>query len=212
VQDFSQVSVVASFDMLLTVPRDSPLKTMRDIVEAARKNPNAMNFGAVLPGSTQHLSAVLLTQLENIQADIITYKSTPDLITAMLRKEIDVGFDFYAGFVGSISDKQLRVVASAGEERTGYLPDVPTAKESGYPAYIVTSWNGLSTAAGLPADVQKYLSDKIIEALRDPSVKEKAAALGLKAEGTTPQDMRARMSADVKRWGGVIEKAGIPKQ
>lgn len=212
VDDFSQVSVVASFDILLTVNTDSPFKTMRDAVEAARKNPGKLSFGTVLPGSTQNLSAHLLTQLEDLKAEIVTYKTTPDLITAILRKEIDVGFDFYAGFVSAIRDKKLRVLATAGEKRTDYLPDVPTARESGYRDYIVTSWNGLSTAAGLPEDVKKVLSDKINEALRDPNVRAKAAALGLVAQGTTPQQMRDRMTADVKRWAAVIEKAGIPKQ
>ena len=212
VNDFTQVSVVASFDILLTVSQKAPYKTMRDVVDAARKNPGKLSFGTVLPGSTQNLSAHLLTQQENLNVEIITYKTTPDLITALLRNEIDVGFDFYAGFVSSIEDKQLRVVASGGAERTDYLPDVPTAKESGFPNYLVTSWNGLSTAAGLPADVLKVLNEKVVEALRDPALRKKAAALGLKAEGTTPQQMRQRMVEDVARWAAVIEKAGIPKQ
>lgn len=212
VNDFTQVSVVASFDILLTVSQKAPYKTMRDVVDAARKNPGKLSFGTVLPGSTQNLSAHLLTQQENLNVEIITYKTTPDLITALLRNEIDVGFDFYAGFVSSIEDKQLRVVASGGPERTEYLPDVPTAKESGFPNYLVTSWNGLSTAAGLPADVLKVLNEKVVEALRDPALRKKAAALGLKAEGTTPQQMRQRMVEDVARWAAVIEKAGIPKQ
>jgi tripartite-type tricarboxylate transporter receptor subunit TctC len=212
VNDFSQVSVIASFDILLTVPQKSPYKTMRDVVEAARKNPGKLSFGTILPGSTQNLSAYLLVQQENLKAEIITYKTTPDLITALMRGEIDVGFDFYAGFVSALEDKQLRVLATGGEERTEYLPDVPTAKESGYPNYIVTSWNGLSTAAGIPADVLKRLNGIIVEALRDPGLRKKALALGLKAEGTTPEGMRERMIADVKRWGDVIEKAGIPKQ
>lgn len=212
VNDFSQISVTASFDILLAVPQKSQYKTMRDVVEAARKSPGKLSFGTVLPGSTQNLSAYLLVQQENLQAEIVTYKTTPDLITALMRGEIDVGFDFYAGFVSALEDKKLRVIASGGEERTEFLPEVPTAKESGFPNYIVTSWNGLSTAAGIPTDVLNRLNGLIVEALRDPDLRKKALALGLKAEGTTPEEMRARMIGDVKRWGGVIEKAGIPKQ
>jgi tripartite-type tricarboxylate transporter receptor subunit TctC len=210
--DFTFVSMTARFEMLLAVKADSPLKTLQDVVDAARKNPGKLNFGAINPGSTQNLSAHLLKQVSGVDVAIIPFKTTPDLVTAVLRGDVDVGFDFYAGLQGVISDNQVRIIATSGEERNPLLRDVPTAKESGFPEYIVTSWNGLASAIGMPAETLAILNQHINAGLTDPALQATAAALGMEARGSTPQEMRDRMAADVQKWAAVIEKAGIEKQ
>jgi tripartite-type tricarboxylate transporter receptor subunit TctC len=210
--DFTFVSMTARFEMLLAVKADSPLKTVQDVVNAARKNPGKLNFGAINPGSTQNLSAHLLKQVSGVDVAIIPFKTTPDLVTAVLRGDVDVGFDFYAGLQGVISDNQVRIIATSGEERNPLLRDVPTAKESGFPEYIVTSWNGLASAMGMPAETLAILNQNINAGLTDPALQATAAALGMDARGSTPQEMRDRMAADVQKWAAVIEKAGIEKQ
>jgi tripartite-type tricarboxylate transporter receptor subunit TctC len=198
--------------MLLAVRADSTLKTLQDVVSAARKAPGKLNFGAVNPGSTQNLSAHLLQQLAELDISIIPYKTTPDLVTAILRGDVDLAFDFYAGFQPVILDNKVRIVATSGEARNPLLPDVPTAKEAGFPQYIVTSWNGLASAAGLPADVLAALNAQINAALKEPSLQATAAKLGIDARGSTGDEMRERMAADIKKWAAVIDKAGIEKQ
>ena len=157
-------------------------------------------------------SAHLFKQLTGIDATIVTYRVTPDLITGVMRGDIDVAFDYYAAFKGSLTGNKLRILASADEERNPILPDVPTVKELGIPDYVVTSWNALSAPAGLPQDILAVLNRDIVAALADPELKKKALDLGLNAQGSTPEAMRERMERDIKRWAAVIEKAGIPKQ
>jgi len=210
--DFTQISVTASFEMLIAVPADSPLKTVQDIISAARANPGKLNFAAINPGSTQNLSAHLFKQLTGVDVAIVAYRTTPDLITALIRKDVDVVFDFYAGLRPAIVDSKVRIVASSDEQRNPLLPGVPTAKESGLPDYVVTSWNALSAPAGLPDDVLKILNREINAALADPGLQAKAKEFGMNARGSTPEEMRARMARDIERWAGVIEKAGITKQ
>jgi tripartite-type tricarboxylate transporter receptor subunit TctC len=210
--DLTFVSITARFEMLLAVKADSPLKTLQDVVVAARKSPGKLNFGAVNPGSTQNLSAHLLKQIRELDVTIIPYKTTPDLITAILRNDVDVGFDFYAALQPVIVDNKVRILATSGEERNPLLQGVPTAKESGFPEYIVTSWNGLASPAGLPADVLTSLNGHIVGALADPALQATAGKLGIDARASTPDAMRDRMSADIKKWAAVIEKAGIEKQ
>jgi tripartite-type tricarboxylate transporter receptor subunit TctC len=210
--DFTQISVAASFEMLIATPVDSPFKTVQDIIKAARANPGKLNLAAINPGSTQNLSAHLFKQLTGIDATIVTYRTTPDLITALIRKDVDVVFDFYAGLQSAIADNKINIVASSDEKRNPLLPNVPTAKESGLPDYVVTSWNALSAPAGLPADVLKILNREINAALADPDLQVKAKQFGMNARGSTPEEMRARMARDIERWAGVIDKAGITKQ
>jgi len=210
--DFSFASITARFEMLLAVKADSSLKNLQDVVAAARKDPGKLNFGAINPGSTQNLSAHLLKQVSGIDVAIVPYKTTPDLVTAVLRGDVDVGFDFYAGLQALISDNQVRIIATSGEQRNPLLRDVPTAKERGFPNYIVTSWNGLASAAGMPAETLGILNQLINAVLVDPTLQATASALGMDARGSTPDEMRDRMAADVKKWAAVIEKAGIEKQ
>jgi tripartite-type tricarboxylate transporter receptor subunit TctC len=210
--DFTQISVTASFEMLLATPAESPYKTIQDVIGAARANPGKLNLASINPGSTQNLSAHLFKQLTGIDAAIVTYRTTPDLITALIRKDVDVVFDFYAGLRPAIVDSKVRIIATSGETRNPLLPDVPTAKESGLPEYVVTSWNALSAPAGLPDDVLKILNREINAALADPELQAKARQFGMDARGSTPAEMRARMARDIERWAKVIDKAGIPKQ
>ena len=187
-------------------------RLIADVIDYAKKNPGKINLGAINPGSTQNLSAHLFKQLTGIDATIVTYRVTPDLITGVIRGDIDLAFDYYAAFKGSLTSNKLRILASADEARNSMLPNVPTVKELGLPDYVVTSWNALSAPAGLPRDILTILNRDIVSALADPELRKKALDLGLNAQGSTPEAMRERLERDIKRWAGVIEKAGIPKQ
>jgi tripartite-type tricarboxylate transporter receptor subunit TctC len=123
--------------------------TLTDIVDAARKSPGKLNFGAISPGSTQNLSAHLFKQLTGIDVTIVPFRTTPDLVTALLRNDVDVGFDYYAGLQSVINDKKVRVTAVSGEKRIALLANVPTAEESGFPDFVVVGWNALTAPAGL---------------------------------------------------------------
>jgi tripartite-type tricarboxylate transporter receptor subunit TctC len=211
-KDFSSVSVMAWLDLTIATKADGPLKTVRDIVAAAKKNPGKLNFGTIAPGSTQNLSAQLFRLTGDIEVTMVTFRTTPDLVTAILRGDIDVGFDYLAGLRAALNANQLRAVASTGEKRSPSTPDVPTVRESGMPDYVVTSWNAVSVPAGTPNDIVQFLSKEIREALKSPDIQEKALLFGLDARGTTPEEMQARMRADIVKWAAVIEKAGIEKQ
>ena len=111
-----------------------------------------------------------------------------------------------------IQSGKLRAIASTSPKRAPSLPDVPTAKESGLPDYVVTSWNAISGPAGIPDPVVRLLSREIVAALKLPDVQEKALQFGLDARGTTPEEMRERMVADIAKWSAVIDKAGLERQ
>jgi tripartite-type tricarboxylate transporter receptor subunit TctC len=210
-KDFAPISVAASFAVLLVVPPKSPYKTVRELIEAARNAPGELNLGAINPGSTQNLSAYLFEQLSGARFTVVTYRTTPDLVTALLRGEIDLGFDYFAGLESTIAPDKLRVIATSGEMRDPLLKDVPTAKESGLPDYVVTSWNGIAARAGIPAEIVTLLSAEIRRALAAPDILDRMLRLGLDGRGSTPEDMRERMAKDIVKWRDVIDKAGIPK-
>ena len=171
--------------------------------------PGKLNVGTINPGSTQNLSAHLFKQTTDTDVVIVPHKTTPELVTSILRGDVDIGFDFYAGFQGGITDKQFRIIATSGEERNPLLNDIPTAIESGLPTYVVTSWNGLASRAGLPDPILRKLNGLIVTALKDPVLQEKGLRLGIDMRGSTPEEMRDRMARDIVKWRAVIEKANI---
>jgi len=210
--DFASISVAASFEMLLAVPDKSPYRSLKDVVDAAQRDPGKINLGAINPGSTQNLSTHLLQQVTGAQYTVIPYRTTPDLVTALLRGDVDLGFDYYAALQGVIGPDKIRIIATSGERRNPLLKDVPTARESGFPDYIVTSWNGLGAPAKVPAEIVAILNAAVNKALSDPELKAKTLSLGMEASGSTPQQMHDRLAADAAKWREVIEKAGIPKE
>lgn len=212
VKDFVPVTFLAQFDMLLATKIDSPHDSVQKVVAYAKANPGKLNFGTVAPGSTQNLSAELFKLLTGAQATIVTYRTTPDLVTAIVRGDIDVGFDFLAAFRPSISGKQVKIIATGGEKPNAELPGVPTVKDSGYPDYLVTSWNALQVRTGTPPDVIKKMNEEVNAVLKMPEIKTRMADLGMEPMLGTPEQLGARMESEIKRWGMVIDKAGIPKK
>jgi tripartite-type tricarboxylate transporter receptor subunit TctC len=182
------------------------------VIAAAKANPGKLNFGTISPGSNQHLSGELFRALAGIDVTMVPYKTTPAVVTALLRNEIDVAFDYQAGLEGALSDGKIVAIATTGLERSSSLPAVPIAAESGLPGYEVTSWNGLAAPARTPAEIVTLLSQHVNEAVRMPDVKAATAKLGMEARGSTVEELRRRIAEDVAKWAKVIEAAGIPKK
>jgi tripartite-type tricarboxylate transporter receptor subunit TctC len=211
-KDFSPISIAGSFAILIAAPDRSPYKSLQDIVDDARRNSGKLTLGAINPGSTQNLSAHLFQQITGINATIVPYRTTPDLVTALLRSDIDLGFDYFAALQSVIGPDKVRIIATTGDRRDPLLVDVPTAKESGYPSFVVTSWNGIGTRAGFPPDAMRVLNVEINRALSASDLQERFRVLGIDPSGSTPEEMWERMTRDSRKWRDVIEKAGIPRQ
>jgi tripartite-type tricarboxylate transporter receptor subunit TctC len=210
--DFSSISTAAFFDLLIVTRANSPLRSVQDIIDAARTNPGKLNIGTINPGSTQNLAAELFVSIAGINAAIVPFRTSPDMAGAVLRGDIDVAFEFYAAISGLLTDKKLKALASAGPQRTAYLPDVPTAIEGGLKDFEVQSWNGLSVPAATPASVIATLNGAMKEVIPMPEVQDRAKQMGMTMHWSTPAEMTARMKTDIAKWGAVIEKAGIPKR
>ena len=212
VRDFTPVSPLAEFEMLLATKADSQLDTVAKVVAYAKANPGKLNFGTIAIGSTQHLSAELFKMATGVQAPIVIYKTTPELVTAILRGDVDVGFDYHAAFGPSIANKQFKVIATSGEQRAPQLPAVPTVKESGYPDFVVTSWNAFYGPAGLPKDIVTKLNEQVVAALKTPDIQKRMEDLGIAPMIGSPEFLNERMKSDIAKWAKVIEAAGVEKQ
>jgi len=210
--DFKSVSTAAFFDLLIVTRPGSPYKSLHDLVAAAKTHPGTINIGTIVPGSTQNLGAQLFLTVAGINATIVTFRTSPDMANALMRGDIDAEFEFYAAVHGLLDSKKLIALASTGEKRTAYLPDVPTAIESGIANYDVVSWNGLSVSAKTPDAIVAKLNAAIKDVIPEPAIQDRAKQMGMAMRASTPAEMTARMQADIAKWGAVIANAHIPKR
>ena len=212
VKDFACISTIGAFDLFFATNAESEFKTLPDFIKAAREQPGKLNVGTINVGGTQNLAAELLKSLAGVNFQIIPYRGTPDVIVALLRNDVQLLVEFYAPIKSTLADNKIRAVAGSGTQRSPFLPDVPTAAEAGVPGYEVTSWNGVFAPVGTPAEILALLNKSIHEIVAMPDVKQRYADLGIEAKASTPEQLRARLEGDIKKWAAVIERAGIPRQ
>ncbi|HEY0568859.1 MAG TPA: tripartite tricarboxylate transporter substrate-binding protein [Xanthobacteraceae bacterium] len=210
--DFVPIGGVGEFDGIIATGRDSDLKTFPDFLKAAREQPGKLNGGTIAIGGTQHLTSELLKTSADIDYQAVIFRTTPELIVSVLRKDVHTMIDYYAAMKSGLQDGSLRPLATTGDTRTPYLPDVPTVAESGVPGYEVTSWNSLYAPAGTPPEVIAKLAAALRETLQSPDVKQRLLDLGIVAKPLTGEEQTARMKSEIEKWRKVIERANIPKQ
>ena len=206
-RDFVPISTVALFDLLLLVAADSPFKTLQDFLVVARKRGNALNIGAINPGSSQNLGAELFKSTAGIQATIVPYRTTGEVQLALTRGDVSLAVESYAALKGPIADGALRAIASTGTTRS--LPDVPTVQESGLPDYEVVGWNALFAPAGTPGPIVARLNKEINEVLKITDLRQRIIDLGTEPRGSTTEELGALLRHDIAKWGAVIERAGL---
>jgi tripartite-type tricarboxylate transporter receptor subunit TctC len=209
---FAPVSSLGFFDFLLLTSAEHPHKSLADFLAAARAKPGALNIGTINVGSSQNLSANLFKSLAGIDAAIVPFRTTPDAVTALLRKDVDLVIDGYVAAKSLMADGKLKALATSGPARFVGLPDIPTVAESGVPGFDVTSWNAVFTLAATPADIVQTLNAAVQTAVNDPSVRQRLLDLGIEAKGGPPAAIGGRLRQDIDRWGDVIRRAGIQQQ
>ena len=210
--DFTQVSTLATFDLVIVVSSGSKLSSLADLIAAARKNPGKLNLGSINIGSTQNLSAELFKSVAGVEAQVVPFNGTPALVSALRSDSIDVAFEFAPPAIPHVKAGVLRALAVAAPKRHADLPNVPTTREAGLAGFEVSSWNAVSVRAQTPRALVERLNREIVAALGSPDVKQKLNALGAEPYPSTPEQTRARMKSEISRWKEVIERANIPRK
>ena len=208
VADFTPVSTVAFFDLLILAQAQSPLRSINDVIAAARANPGRFNVGTINPGSTQNLSAELLKAATGVNMTIVPYRSTPEVLTALLRDDVHIMVESYAALKAPIDDGRVRPIAATGETRSPMLPNVPTLRESAVGAEVV-GWNALVAPAQTPRPIVELLNRHVTTIVAQPDFRQRLIELGTEARASTPEELGARLSADIDKWAAVIKQAGI---
>lgn len=205
--DFMPISRMALFDLILITRKDGPLTDLSKLLAAGRERP--LLLGSINPGSTQNLSAELFKSVAGLNASVIPHKSTPQVLTSVLRGDVDVAFESYAALKGAVDGGQVRVVATTGPTRTPWLTEVPTVVEAGLPNYVVTGWNALYATAGSPASAVQLLNGHMQAVMQMPDVRQRLLDLGTEASPSTSAEQAEVFRRDTAKWAQVIARANI---
>jgi tripartite-type tricarboxylate transporter receptor subunit TctC len=212
INDFTFVSQVASFPHIIVVAANAPYRNLQDFIAAARANPGRTNMGSVAVGTALHLSLELLKSMGEIPAEIVTYRSTGDLLNATATGTVHAAMEVAATTLGQISGGRLRALAVTSPTRVTVLPDVPTVAESGLADYRVITWNGMAAPANLPRPIVERLSGELRRVMAMPEVRDRLLPLAVEPAANGPAAMRELIVADTELWGRVISAAKIERQ
>jgi tripartite-type tricarboxylate transporter receptor subunit TctC len=206
--DFAPISLLASSPNILLVRADSPFRTLGDVIAQARAKPGSLSFAHAGTGTSTHLAGELLKNLARIDINAIPYKGGAPAINDLLGGQIPMSFNNGPESVGQIEAGTVRALAVTTASRASFLPDVPSMAET-VPGYDTEVWWGLLGPAGMTRDLVEKLSHDFVAALNTEAVKERLTRLGASPIGSSPQQFDAKIRADYRKWGPIIEAAGI---
>ena len=212
VKDFTPVSLMGKFDLAIVTSADSRFQSLPELLAWAKANPGNLNIGSINIGSTQHLTAELFKSVAGLDAQVVPFNGTPAVMTALRGNQIDVAVEVLSPVLPQIKGGALRALAVTGPKRNMALPQVPTAKESGLPQLLSTSWNGLGVPVKTPQTVVDRLNKEVNAALQNPAVRQKLLDLNVEPHPSTVPQAHEWLETEIKRWGDVIQRASIQKQ
>src|SRR6202023_3635257 len=207
-KDFTPISLLASSPNILLVRADSPFKTLADVIAQAQAKPGSLPIAHAGAGTSTHLALELLKSLTTIDLNPIPYKGGAPAINDLLGGQIPLSFNNGPESVGQLQAGTVRALAVTTAARAPFLPDVPSMSET-VPGYDTEVWWGLLGPAGMPPDLVTKLSHDFVAALNTEAVKERLTKLGASPIGSSPQQFDAKIRADYKKWGPIIEASAM---
>jgi tripartite-type tricarboxylate transporter receptor subunit TctC len=207
---FTPISLVADMPMLVLVHPKTNIKSLKELMAAAKANPGKLNFGSAGVGTTGHLGQALLVHVADIKVTHVPYKGAAPAVNDLIAGHIDGVVDNPPIVMAHIKSGTIAPLAVAAKERLAVLPDVPTSVEAGLPDWQASSWFGLMAPAGTPPAIVQRLHAEVIMALKQPSMQRFITESGIKLVGNSPEEFGELIVAERKKWGEIIKAANIP--
>ena len=209
---FVPVSTISTFSVVILVPPDSKLRSLKDLIAQAKASPGKLAMGTIQIGSTQHLSSELFKSMAGIDILHVPFTNSGAVQTALRGNQVQIAFEITAPVIGQIKSGGLRALAASPAKRFAGLPDVPTVAEAGVPGYQVSSWNGIAVPAKTPKAIVNRLNQAAVDAVNSPDIRSRFQELGAESRPDTPEGFQKFFAAEVAKWRKVIEGANIPQQ
>jgi len=211
-RDFVGVTPISSTPNVLVISPAKNLRTLKELLAAARAKPGSMNFASAGQGSATHLNAEKFKLAAKIEATNIPFKGSAEAVTEVMAGRVDYYFSPIAPVIGQIRNGQLLPLAVGSPRRATALPDVPTTAEAGVPGSEFNFWIGMMAPGKTPREIVNRLHDEVVKALNTPEVKERFAALGADAWTLKPEQFDAYIRDEIRSNAVLVKAAGLEVQ
>jgi tripartite-type tricarboxylate transporter receptor subunit TctC len=213
IKSFTPVYLYGTNPVVLVVAANSPYKTLRDLLTAAKANPGKLSGASAGNGTSQHLAQELLAFKGEVKFTHVPYKGSAPAIQDVMSGQVDFMFDTTVVAGAHIQSGKLRALAvTSGKRLTDTLTEVPTVSESGWPGtagFEVVSWQALFAPAGTPKPIVDKLHAEILKIIQSPEMQERIKGLGMQPSVLTPEQVQAFQKAEIEKWAQVIKAANI---
>lgn len=208
-RDFEPLAGAGAFEHVFVVRNGLPVKSIADLIAAAKKDPGALNYGSTGIGSGSHLSTELFMARTGTKMTHVPYRGAPPLVQDIVGERIDVSNSTLPSVLAQIQGGKMRAIGLGSSKRNPKLPDVPTLEEQGVKGANASSWAAFFAPAGTPKPVLDRLSREILASLRKPETAEKIDKLGFTVEPRDPTAFRPYQAQEIETWTKIAKDAGI---
>lgn len=206
---FLPIVLAGRAPMVLVVNENSKIKTLSDLLTAAKKSPGKIDYGSSGSGSSEHLAMALFENMANVSLNQVPYKGSTPLLTDLAGGQVEVAFDVFPMVRPFIQSGKIRPVAIATDSRSPLLPQVPTVAEAGLKGYEVSSWHGFMVPAGTPSVIVDKLNKQINVILLQDDIKKTFNDQGVVPDGGTAGQFEVFIRKQMEVWKKVVSQAGI---
>jgi tripartite-type tricarboxylate transporter receptor subunit TctC len=208
-KELAPVVLLVKLPNLVVVPADSPIKSVADLVAAAKQQPGKINFGSAGQGTSSHMSGAMFGMMAGIDIVHVPYRGTSPALNDLLGGRLDMMFDNLPAMLPHVQSGKLRALAVSTADRAVALPDIPTMQEAGIAGFESASWSGIIVPAGTPKEIVERLNRETNAALGSPDLSARLQDLGYRIEGGRPEDFGRFIAAEIDKWGKVVKETGV---
>jgi tripartite-type tricarboxylate transporter receptor subunit TctC len=208
-KDLAPICLIERGPLVLMVRPDSPFKSVKDVIDAARAKPGHLNYANGGTGGSHHLAAEKFKMMAGIFITNIPYKGGAPAALDLMGGQVDMMFEQMYAASANIRAGKLRALAITSLKRSPLFPEVPTMAEQGFPGFEISNWQGFVAPAGTPPAIIQRLNELTNQALADPTIKAQMLAQGNELGGGTPEQFAAHIKAEAARWSKLVRSAGI---
>jgi tripartite-type tricarboxylate transporter receptor subunit TctC len=196
---------------VVTASKKLGVATLKDLIERAKKEPGALNYGSVGIGSSQHLAGEYFAEVAGVKLTHVPYRNIAQFGPDLIAGTVQLGFAWYPNVSGPLAANGVIALAVAGDARLPVLPDTVTSAQAGLPQYKFDGWFGLGAPAGVPGDILQRLNAALNEALRDRAVRTRFEEIGAVPIGLDLDKSKTFLADEVVKYRDIITKAGIAR-
>jgi tripartite-type tricarboxylate transporter receptor subunit TctC len=208
-RDFEPIILAGENSLVLAANPKLPVKTVKDLIELAKREPGELNAATSGNGSTAHLSLATFNKQAGVSITHVPYRGGVPSLEAAIAGDVQLVFSDIVPAVPQIQDNRLTALGLTGLRRARIAPDIPTLDESGLPGFSITAWIGVVAPKGTPNEIVQKLNLEIGRALKDPEFARQISTMGIDPLGSTPDEFAAFLRKEIPRWKQLVQDAEV---